>query len=568
MKNLFKAVLGTATIAIVLAANVSAKAQTIQFNAVGSSALFLEIGQAAALTPSIGASCVWSVKSSSANHAYALDSRYGTAPGTTENGNIWIAWTPVTGSCATVTAATNIYAYISTDSTVGVRCYFASPKCTVNIPVANVGLAGAGVLGSSVAEVVLPAGIQTALNGQSFNAAGTDIRPEDAKFATLRALTTCGTPVAAGSQYLGLGYQTGTTGVGSSIVSAFDTSSFHVADFNLTGTDPITSAALPGTFTVSDVGAAPVVVTVNPSDPSGFGNLLVQNVNRAILAGYLDGTYGHTSDINPAGYLAGGALSTVLIREPLSGTYNTMEYAIANRVDYQSSQDVGVIAVNANTAAQVAPLLFCTAVGGTVKSTTLNESILRTGGGSSLRQRAIGTGQALSEVRLLKNGLGYGFWSAANFGGFNGTNGKYLTVDGVDPIQEVYQGGLIPTSGNGQIGNVTLANVKNGTYPIWSKLRIVSAGGAGVTNLVAAAQNFLSPSQPDFVPAGSLSVIHSHFAPPGVNFPSTGTNVAGNGSSCGTETGGDVGGTVISSQADGDYCADNASATGQTGLRQ
>ena len=141
-------------------------------------------------------------------------------------------------------------------------------------------------------------------------------------------------------------------------------------------------------------------------------------------------------------------------------------------------------------------------------------------------------------------------------------------VDGVDPIQEVYQGGLIPTSVNGQIGNVTLANVKNGSYPIWSKLRIVSAGGSGVTSLVAAAQNFLSPSQPDFVPAGSLSVIHSHFAPPGVNFPSSGTNVPANGGTCGTEVGGDVGGVVLSLQADGDYCADNASPTGQTGLRQ
>ena len=583
MKNLFKAVLGTATIAIVLAANVSAKAQTPQAVVVGSSALATEAGQATILSSSIGATCVYTRSGSAAaptTSASALDGRTGVpAASSTDYGNLYITWTPGGSGCASPDATVKIWTYLSTDSTVGVRCFFANPKCTLQFGWAA-GSAPAGSnrlqtgITSTITETALPSGIQTALAGQPFTAAATDIRPEDAKFATVRALTACGTPVTPNSQYLGLGYAT-SGNVGSQIQSFFATASsapFNVLNFNVFGTDPFTSAAIPA-FKVVDAGAAPIVVVVNPGLTGGFGSLLVQNISRNTLAGYLDGTYGHTNDVIPQVFANSGNATTVIIREPLSGTYNTMEYNVANRVDYTGSQDVGVNAVNAAAAGQAVPVLNCAGgvTGGLVNLNPLNESIIRASGTTSKRQRAIGTGEELAEVRLINDSLGYGFWSAGNFGGFSGANGKYLTVDGVDPIQEVWQGGLIPTAGNGQIGNVTLANVKNGSYPIWSKLRFVTSSTDTFTaTLVNAAQNFLSPTQPDFVPVSSLFVLRSHFAPPTVAF--SGTNVpanGGNAAGCTTaEIGGDVGGQVLSAQADGAYCKDNLLSTGQTGLRQ
>jgi hypothetical protein len=184
-----------------------------------------------------------------------------------------------------------------------------------------------------------------------------------------------------------------------------------------------------------------------------------------------------------------------------------------------------------------------------------------------------------------KDSLGYGFWSAANYAKATATNAKYLTVDGVDPIQEVWVDGLVPTSGNGLLGNVTLAHVKDGTYPIWSLLRVVTdssgvaftaVGNASTPNtLISDAYKFLSQSQPDFVPYTSLQIVRSHFVPPGFgvgfHFPSggAGEDVACNGTGSGCiEAGGDVGGLVYSLQADGDYNADNITNTGNTGRRQ
>jgi hypothetical protein len=188
--------------------------------------------------------------------------------------------------------------------------------------------------------------------------------------------------------------------------------------------------------------------------------------------------------------------------------------------------------------------------------------------------RAIGTGNEVDAVLANADSLGYAFWSAANFKNASAGTAKYLTVDGIDPIQETWTDGLVPTTGNYLLGDVSMAHVKDGSYPIWSILRFVSdPSGPGytvATNLATAAANFLSPFQPDFVPLSQLGVVRSHFAPPGVTFPGNG-GVPSNGVSPGcstTEAGGDVAGKALTKQSDGDYCADNGVTTGNTGHRQ
>jgi hypothetical protein len=171
-----------------------------------------------------------------------------------------------------------------------------------------------------------------------------------------------------------------------------------------------------------------------------------------------------------------------------------------------------------------------------------------------------------------QDSLGYAFWSAGNFSAAQPGTAKYLTVDGVDPIQETWSDGLVPTSGNDLLGNVSLSHVKDGTYPIWSILRLVTDNsGVAFTaagKLQTAAANFLSPSQPDFVPLSQMAVVRSHFAPPGVSFPNNSGNPSNGDPGKTVEAGGDVAGLAYSYQTDGAYNIDNGQSTGNIGHRQ
>jgi hypothetical protein len=570
-------------------AMVNANAQSVQMVGIGSSALFLELGQAAARETAIGASCTFSKGS---GPVFATDVRSGVG-GLVENGQFWIAWTPTGSSCSTTTSATKIYVYLQTDSTVGNRCVLASPACKITVPT---GLASpSNLLKPILDQATVPTAVQAALNQASFNTAGTDIRPEDAKFATVRALTPCGATIGgSNSQYLGLGYATavgshlGVSVVGDPANSPIHSNdSFHVVDFNLTGSDPFSGNSV-ASFSVYDVGAVPVVVFVNPQSQNGFGSLLVNNMPRTILSGFLDGTLGRASDSIPQINVSNSGGTTTFIREPLSGTYNTMEFAVPNNTELQSSQDVGLyttsLLTNPNLSLPTGSLgpNCSTTNPGVVGQNPLNEQVTRNGSSPSYRIRTIGTGNMIKNVYGTGDALGYAFWGTGNFASATNLNAKYLTVDGVDPIQEVYDSGVLPVSTNGLLGNVTFSNVKNGSYPIWTKLRLVTTGaGTGANTLAAAAQNYVSPTTPDFVPLSQLLVVRSHFAPPfnsgsgydgsfpssgGTNVPQNGSNVCNAGSS--PEAGGDVGGLVVTLQAEGDFCTDTGSFQGIVGRRQ
>jgi ABC-type phosphate transport system substrate-binding protein len=568
-----QALVAVAAMVVFVAANLHA--QTLQLAAAGSSALWLELGQASATT----AGCNWTAGSGVIE---LQDTRVSTD--NTDSAKPWVTWTPGTvggNTCAAPGTDSVVNIYLNTDSVVGNRCFFASPRCTI---VVN-GTPGTGA-GSLVGftDTNLPASVISAINGKPVNVAATDIRPEDAAFAMMRALTACGTPVTTGSQYLGLGYQGSGANpeIGNDIEEAplSGSGAFHAFGFNLTGTDPISGATLPGTYTVTPVGAVPIVVFVNPSNEAGFGSLLVSNIDRATLAGYLDGTYGRTSDL-ALQTAAGISGSTVFVREPLSGTYNTMEYAIPNSLELRTSQDVGLAAFNANTAGASFPPYHCAS--GAFNLNPLVETAASLGrkfsGNTNTnagRYRAIGTGDEVAAVLNNADSLGYSFWSAANFKNATAQTGKYLTVDGVDPIQETWSDGLIPTSSNELLSNVTLSHVKDGTYPIWSLLRLVSdqsgTGYSAASALVSSAAKFLSSTQPDFVPVAQLQIVRSHFAPPNVTFPCFGTGSAtgqpANGVGSVAECGGDVGGLVYSVGSDKEYNTDNATQLGNTGERQ
>jgi hypothetical protein len=480
-------------------------AVNVKFNAVGSSAAFNALALAAYTSSQCGTN-IWTKKST----AQAIDGRSPSIPA--ETGNIWIIW--ATNAQGNVTT---ICSYLRVDSVVGVRMFMATPRATLSVPSANIGLAGDNLV-PTLTDTPLTTNAFNAINAQIFNCAPTDIRAEDALFATTRALGSYNPP-----SYTGLGYGPGP--IGSPILSAFSTSSFNVINFALTGPDPITGQQVPA-WNSTNVGGQVELVFVNTNDTNsgGLGSSIFQNVDRFVLANVFNGTLTRTRDLVAATGLPSVGLHAML-REPLSGTYNTFEFQIPRNKEIASTQEV-----NVNPAAGGNPLNITYASGGS-------------------RQRVIGTGEMTKEVSAITDSIGYAFWSTGNFSSVVG-NTKYLTVDGVDPLFANYEGGFIPTCTAPCPGIVQFTHVLDGSYPIWNILRIVTASPTpgAITSLVNAAQTQVL-NVPDFVPIGSMQVFRSHYSQSGFG--------AHNGHKTGTkESGGDVQGAVFTVEADFDSIAD------------
>ncbi len=594
---------------------------TYVFNGAGSSAAFPELGEAAASNQGTTIpggdkfQCIWSAKSSAANGLSMIDG----STTVTENGNNWIAWsidttTPGVTDCSTPGNTPNIDSYVSTDSVVGNRLLFnnstgvlgGTPGATAGLVFAATGEGYANNCSATgwdatanptkpVEVCTLPAQIVTFLQtAHAMTAAGTDIRPEDAVFSTLRTGgTACGAAVA-GSQYLGMGYgfETGPSNP-IQILSHFGSSAFNVANFTL-----------PSSYSVFRLGAAPIVVHINQLDGTalgaghaGFADTNITNITSGELANFLDGTYSRTGDMGQASGTSRPVI--VLLREALSGTYNTMEYNIPNTVENQTSMDVGFN--------QPGSQINCPANQGGTLSNPMN--IATASGGA--RQRVIGTGEMENVMfgtgtesnRPTGAVLGWSFWSRPNFqNAYSGTvantntDARYLTVDGVDPLMASYgqypavagagpcasgtcPAGTIPTLANGGLSAVTMPHVIDGSYPIWSFLRLVCIGPGTSTfcteasALATSAQNFVALGSsvtalapPDFVPVTSSTtawnsiVVRSHFTAPGTTIKcgavANGTTLTTITSHKAPECGGDVGGVVYTITGDIDYETD------------
>ena len=511
----------------------------VQFVAAGSSAQFntfayasIDYANALLAANSItGTPQIWSAKNGSGgNVLYLQDTRFGTPDSTSpvDAANMWVVWAPADNNGSN---DCYLWVYYSIDSTVGVKDFFAYKKITVPTaatvaavyPVClngSVGCSatnattygtGGNVVPGLTDTAALPTTIQTFLTtppapssatspalpycgqkatGKSsfycyFNAGMTDIRPEDALYATNRALSAYNTT----NGLAGLGYGTPaacatSSNQGCPIYGSVGTGSvFNVLKFALTGTDPQSKASVPVYGTLS-TGASPVVVFVNNADTGtlGFGsksggNYVFTNVNHKVLALTEEGTLHCTGDFlaDPAG---AGQPIQVVQREPLSGTYNTFEFTAVRTLsgsaattvkqnqissitwvsDDSSGQEYGNDPTTNNgsgtclngstvpTSRCGNPLYFPTPINGTANSC-----------GAGLKFRAIGTGEAVkatigvahSGQPGVPDGLGYAFWGYQNFAPLvTKTNctektgnvtcssyaGHYLAVDGIDPF--------------------------------------------------------------------------------------------------------------------------------------
>jgi len=438
-----------------------------------------------------------------------------------EGGNLWVVWN---------SAETEVWAYLSVDSVVGNRAYFAQPRAQLQIdPAAESGNAGnlisSALWGADATKI--PTAVYNALNNAHVTTAFTDIRPEDAKFAQTRAVSTLNT-----TNYSGLGYGSGpNTLIGTSVESAFSSAKANPVAFNISGTDPFnTKDSVPAWTTIS-VGASPIIFIINRTNSSGLGRTtgaftnITDSQAQTIFGG-------HTCDTTALGGGSPNVAVNVIQREPISGTMNTTEFTVfRDSADPDNSQEANVGQPTIGSTANPLKKL-CTSGGGT-------------------RYRAIGTGELINTGVLgTKDSIGYAFFSYGNVSKIAGSPSYgYLELDSVDPIASTHpSNGELPTctAPCPVSPGTSFPNLRNGKYRAWSVLRVATdASGANFTTtsaLVSAIQANINSTVPDFVPFKAvggdpgLKYYRSHFTQSGI--------AGNNGLSGQKESGGDVGGCI------------------------
>lgn len=532
----------------------------------------------------------WSAK----NASNLLDTRDGSQI-RPELGNIWLVWvaTQDGGTCATSTGGTgvtDVWADVSVDSTVGVRTFMAqlgsgqsNSGAMVQIPnpLPQAGnLVNAALLADGYADVAnLPSAVQGAIgSGTSgndhLNLGLTDIRPEDALFATARAYTsTNGGNCKGNGACSELGYGTSDKRVGIGILTDQGTNTAaYPTDFALSGNDPFTSDPV-RTYTTLPIGAAPIILIYN-NNSVATGDTFPLDLTTGVtpgthksgqqypLADLFDGSTSCETS-NPA-FTNGSSFTlrnvNVALREPLSGTMNTTEFNLFRSFgDTNNSQEKGID-----------PSLGSGAPGSSNNPLDLN----CTGGGGK-RVRGIGTGEIINYVHATSNSLGYIFFGFSNLHNVIGTsdaaNYSYFTLDGVDGIgipttaQQLYNCGGPNCSTSLWPNGISFPHVRDGSYKAWSLYRWLvdtndddSNGGPSV--LAQHTQNNVDTAVADYIPFtttnGSdpgLDVYRSHFkrctvgaypCPNGSYDTPNNGSASGNTLGGGTEDGGDVGGLV------------------------
>jgi len=496
------------------------------------------------------------------------------SPANNDAGTIWIVWD------STAEPNTKVWIFVSVDSGVGNRCFFAAPPCTINFPGATSAsqIPAPNQQISSVlwgTDTALPAtGANNVANlfvatstyaGVPVTVAATDIRSEDSLWSTCRTNSQAGKNAFDGTD--GLGYNgnfspgvcaptgSGANGQGNAVKSGYpsSTSTANVLAWAVSGTDPISGNAVISSFSTVSVGAAPIafVFSRNGGQLNGLTNVTDSQLQTAFSGTKCDAdVFGLTS--NPI---------AVYLREPLSGTMNTTEATVFRRPVVASggalgtSQEAGVSAPY--PAVPVNPLTG--GVGGSLACPS------DTSNGHAGRWRAIGTGEEVKSVlNSVSNtakietpgidGIGYAFFSYGNVSSIaNSANYGYATLNGVDPIFLNYNttsgtgfdpgqppNGELPAAANlpnvgvtgycngavpcpewdiWAVNQLSFPNLRSGAYRAWSLLRVVSTGTplTNETNLIKASQGFVVNSVPDYIPATKVSVtVPAKFTDPGL----------------------------------------------------
>jgi hypothetical protein len=528
----------------------------------------------------------WTQSPSAANPIALLDPRNGAIP--PEQGDIWIVWND---NAQNLQPGGAVCFYVSLESAAGVRCYQA--KCTLSLSPGLVGVPDQGVVpllgfsGGGGLPEPLPPSIFNIVNGAAINVGVTDIRPEDAKFATMRSLTPYAVQVT-GRSVTGHGYKnpTGAPCPGVQIQSSQTNKVATPVDFAIDpgDFDPCSDGQFPvRRYVELAVGSAPVLIVANQQNNAagslGSGNYT--NINREVLGRFLNGDYCHIRDINNLVLGEPDNPIHTFIREDLSGAYNVTEWSVVDT--WENGEDPkftpGIVYgqdKHINLALPPCGVKPCTVESANPLWHIFPQCGPAGGGIHATRGRVIGTNEMTTTVDSTADGLGYALWSYSNFQNHTtlGPAGhlKYLAVDSVDPL---YAAPNLNPNGVGVLPNCTVnaagqatncpllkfPNISNGTYAIWNKLRLIYDSG-DPTNIAMAMVNYSrQASDPvtgvitDLVPQPFMLTFHSHYGQvvrdSGIAYgPNNGYKAFV------PETGGDQGGLVFTIQSELDWIND------------
>ncbi len=504
----------------------------------------------------------------------------------TDLGTVWVVWDSATPP--------HVWAMNKVDSVVGARCYFARPACTVlgttNGSTGTLDVAGNKInlpntVWGSNADVPLPGTAITGVIGIFAGGEGTlnhvgagasDIRAEDAQFAMCRVNSAlgAGSVLNTADGLDGIGYNAAnpagacpTTNdlahlVGTPIASGVLPSTGATANvlaFNIIGKDPFTGTAEPA-YKQINVGGEPMIFVVSRKN-SLKG---VHNVTSAALQQVFSGANCDASAL-------GGTYSNginIFLREPLSGTMNTVEATVFRRPTVDGGTGKAAIGISQETNVGANNPLQ-----GQAGTCILNPS------GTSARYRGVGTGEVIDNGVCASNndnganckvtgtyptaqdGIAYTFFSYGNISKeANQDEYGYLTLDGIDPIFSSYGNqvstgaphdpsqpadgavggsGVLPGAANlpgtcesgsaafpcsedlmwaanptAQTTNpptgLSFPNLRNGQYPAWGVLRVFSDSGTGgqyaaLSAMITASNKTAVGFVPDYVPLASVA---------------------------------------------------------------
>jgi len=507
-----------------------------------------------------------------------------------DNQKYWVSFDGTLA--ANFTDTTVICIYVGVDSSVGVRGFLAAPRASIIISDSPGTASSNQVNGYNATVAALPQAIWndvntpgsscvgttlttcTTVTGTTMNIAFSDVRPEDATYATCRALSAraAGSTLPTGAGYfssstLGYGNWNNCSDPGAtpaftaafSIASSFSATVATATYFEqVPGNKDLISGATTGTYATWPVGAIPVIIAVSNNDTTantGFGNgvpgnYLLKNVDRFNMSYAVDGLYSRTRDlIGVTG--AASVPFEVITREPLSGTYNAFEFTVPRTHDVQGSQEDGI---------------YPCIVGSCVYN-PLN--VLAPDGSGGLRFRAIGTGEMVKAIAGsvtpkatlnagLPDRLGYFFWGYGNILPLTGSGctssvaagppfplsatvsgctssstypiAHYLTLDGVDPLYNTPldnpQGPYNPptcgsTGPGGSVAppcpTIPFTHLNDGSYGAWTIVRMVVdptvttiPSATGIGEIYSTLLTTSATKFSDFDPASNLHVFRSH----------------------------------------------------------
>ncbi len=588
MKSIFAVLVVAAIVCIVpqaFAANPSVQVMMAGSSAFWQTAAIAAFNNGTSIIAGGGATHHWT---SGSNKISLTDSRPALLPGGTaavDNGTMWVVWDSA--------ATPHVWAMTKVDSVVGARCYFARPACTEvgtsNGSTGSLDGAGANQINlpntawGSNADVALPGtttsgviGIFTGSEGtlNHVGAAASDIRAEDAQFAVCRSNSALGAgTVNTGDALDGLGFNANNPAgacatakdvahlVGNSIQSGVLPATGAVANpiaFNIKGTDPFSGTAEPAYKQIS-VGGEPMIFMVSRKN-SLMG---VHNVTSYALQQAFSGAVCDASAFG--GQFSGGI--NIFLREPLSGTMNTVEATVFRRPTANGASGSPAIGISQETNVGLNNPLQ--AQSGTC---ILNPS------GKGARYRGVGSGEVVDNGVCASNndngsqckhtgtypnpqdGIAYTFFSFGNVSKeANQDEYGYLTLDGIDPIFSSYGNqvstgtpfdpsqpadgavggpGILPGSANLPAGcesgtsgfpcsedvmwapnptaqtknpptGLSFPNLRNGHYPAWGVLRVISDSGMGgqyaaLSTLIKASNKTAVGFVPDYVPLAAV----------------------------------------------------------------